>query len=136
LRRGLGVLPEAIGVVDPERDGVQVNTLLTEQVVRLLRDQGRGLLTIDAGLNSAERAARREDVPAATIYRSLDAADENAPTVRRYLDRAAFEAAKDGRVVVIGHTRQETLEALAVWVIDTRAASVALAPVTAAMSGR
>jgi polysaccharide deacetylase 2 family uncharacterized protein YibQ len=54
--------------------------------------------------------------------------------IRRYLDRAAFKAAQEGRVVVVGRTRPETVAALLEWTVEGRAATVALAPLTAALS--
>ena len=72
----------------------------------------------------------------ATIYRNLDANDESTATIRRYLDRAAFKAAQDGRVLVLGRTRPETIAALLEWAVEGRAATVALGPVTAAMTSQ
>ena len=46
---------------------------------------------------------------------------------------AAFKAAQDGRVAVIGSTRPETVAALLEWSVEGRAASVALAPASAVM---
>ena len=66
--------------------------------------------------------------------RNLDADAENEATIRRYLDRAAFKAAQEGRVTVVGHTRPETIAALLAWSIEGRAATVALAPVSAVLA--
>ena len=93
----------------------------------------RGLITYDKGLNAADQVARREDVPSAAIFRQLDAEDEDVPVIRRYLDRAAFKAAQEGRVMVLGQTRPETIAALMEWTLEGRAASVTLAPATAVM---
>jgi polysaccharide deacetylase 2 family uncharacterized protein YibQ len=103
-------------------------------VVPLIKSQGRGLITFDRGLNAADQVARREDVPSATIFRQLDAEGEDAPLIRRYLDRAAFKAAQEGRVMVLGETRPETIAALMEWTVEGRASSVTLAPATAVMA--
>lgn len=128
------VLPEAVGVMDQANGGFQANRPLATQVVPILAAQGRGLVTFDAGLNAADQEARRAALPAALIFRRLDAEGEATPTIRRYLDRAAFKAAQEGRVVVLGDTRPETVAALLEWAVEGRAASVALAPVTAVMT--
>ena len=52
---------------------------------------------------------------------------------RRYLDRAAFKAAQEGRVVVQGTTRPETVQALLEWTVEGRAGSVELAPASAVL---
>ena len=106
---------------------------LSAEVVTLLADQGRGLVTFDRGLNAADQVARREGLPTVTIYRSLDDEGEEAPLIRRYLDRAAFKAAQEGQVVVIGSTRADTITALMEWTVEGRAASVVLAPISALM---
>ncbi len=92
------------------------------------------MLTWDQGLNAADQVARREDVPAAVAFRDLDGAGEAAPVIRRYLDRAAFKAAQEGRVTVIGRARPETVAAILEWTVEGRAATVALAPLSAVLS--
>lgn len=127
-------LPEAVAVVDLEQGGFQGNRTLATQVLNLIRDQGRGVISWDRGLNAASQVARRDGVPSAVIFRALDSDNESRPIIRRYLDRAAFKAAQDGRVVVAGQTRPETVAALLEWAVEGRAATVAIAPATAVMT--
>lgn len=129
-----GAVPEAVALIDTSDATFQDNRGLAAEVVTLLAAQGRGLVTFDRGLNAADQVARREAVPAATIFRSLDDDGEDAPLIRRYLDRAAFKAAQEGSVVVIGTARENTIAALMEWAIEGRSASVALAPITAVMA--
>ena len=129
-------LPEAVGVVDLENSGFQGNRTLSTQVLALIRDQGLGILTWDKGLNAASQVARREGMRSALIFRSLDNEGEDSPLISRYLDRAAFKAAQDGRVVVAGKTRPETVAAVLQWALEGRAATVALAPSTAVMTSQ
>lgn len=128
------LLPEAVGLVDTAEGVFQGDRTLSTQIAAVLKDRGMGMVTYDKGLNSADQVAARDGVPAARIFRSIDAGDENAATISRYLDRAAFKAAQVGRVTVIGHTRPETVAALMQWTVEGRSASVALAPATAAMA--
>ncbi len=130
------VLPEAVAVMDIGAGGFQDNRPLAAQVVPLIKAMGRGLLTFDQGLNAADQEARRDGVASARIFRELDAAGEDTPLIRRYLDRAAFKAAQEGRVVVLGSTRPETIAALMAWTVEGRGASVALAPISAVMQGK
>jgi hypothetical protein len=103
-------------------------------VVPAIGAGGRGVLTWGTGLNAADQVARREHVPAAVAFRDLDADGETTPVIRRYLDRAAFKAAQDGRVTVVGRTRPETVAALLEWALEGRSATVALAPLSAVMT--
>jgi hypothetical protein len=126
-------LPEAVAVIDRVEGGFQENLDQAGQVLPIIAEQGRGIVTYDQGLNPADQIARREGVPSATVFRILDATGESVPKMRNYLDRAAFKAAQEGRVVVIGSTRPETVAALLEWTVEGRAASVALAPVSAVL---
>ncbi|MGV8953138.1 MAG: divergent polysaccharide deacetylase family protein, partial [Cypionkella sp.] len=130
------VLPEAVAVMDIGAGGFQDNRPLAAQVVPLIKDMGRGLLTFDQGLNAADQEARRDGVPSARIFRELDARGEDTPLIRRYLDRAAFKAAQEGRVVVLGSTRPETIAALMAWAVEGRGTSVSLAPISALMQAK
>ncbi|MGA0541545.1 divergent polysaccharide deacetylase family protein [Neotabrizicola sp. VNH66] len=127
-------LPETVAVLDPTGRSFQGDRPLASLVVPVVGAGGRGLVTWNEGLNAADQVARREDVPAAVIFRKLDAEGEDSPVIRRYLDRAAFKAAQEGKVVVAGETRPETVTALLEWAVEGRAATVALAPVTAVLS--
>ncbi|WP_333869654.1 divergent polysaccharide deacetylase family protein [Cypionkella sp.] len=128
------VLPQTVVVMDLETNGFQDDRSLSTQVVAVVKAMGRGLLTYDRGLNPADQVARREGLPSAMIFRELDAQNESAPLIRRYLDRAAFKAAQEGRVVVLGSTNLETITALMEWAVEGRGASVALAPISAVLS--
>lgn len=128
------VLGEAVAVIDLPEGGFQNNRSEAAQVVPIVQAQGRGVVTYAQGLNAAAQVAARDGVPSAEIFRNLDAEEEAAPVIRRYLDRAAFKAAQEGRVVVIGRTRPATIAALADWAQGGRSRMVALAPVSAAMA--
>ena len=127
-------LTEAVAVMDLPDNRFQGNRPLASLVVPVVAAQGRGLLTWDQGLNAADQVARREDVAAAVVFRTLDAAGEDRAGVRRLLDRAAFKAAQDGRVTVVGRTTSETVAALLEWAVEGKAATVALAPVSAVLT--
>lgn len=126
-------LPQTVAMLDLAVGGLQENRLLATQAIPILKAQGRGIVTYDRGLGAAEQVAAREGLAHAVIFRELDAAGEDTPVIRRYLDRAAFKAAQEGQVLVIGQTRPETVAALLEWMVEGRGSSVQLAPVTAVM---
>jgi len=123
-------VPQAVAVLDR---GVTMS--MAQQIAGILAVGGFGLVTPSKGLNSAQKAAQRIGVPAALIFRELDADGESVSVMRRYLDRAAFRAAQKGSVIMLGSTRPETIEALVLWALEDRAASVAIAPVSAVLKG-
>lgn len=125
-------LPQAVAMLErPAALGSERR--LAAQAVPILKAQGRGLVTHDAGLGSAAQAAQREGLPHAEVYRLLDAGDETAPVILRYLDRAAFTAKQEGQVVVLGRSRPETVAALVQWMTAGQGATLAIAPLTALM---
>lgn len=127
-------LPEAVAVIDATGTGFQNNRALAAQIVPILLDQGRGLVSFDQGLNAADQVARREGLPAATIFRRFDLDNATGPAVKRYLDRAVFKAAQEGQVAVIAELRPETVAGLLEWTVEGRASTVAMAPISALLS--
>lgn len=127
-------LPEAVAVMDTPDHAFQGDRPLASLVVPVIGDQGRGVLSWDQGLNAADQVARREAVPSASAFRDLDGGAEAAPVIRRYLDRAAFKAAQEGHVTVVGRTRPDTIAAILEWSVEGRAATVALAPISAVLT--
>ncbi len=129
-------IPEAVAVLDQGANGFLRGPSTATQIAGILSDRGFGLITPSKGLNSAQKAAMREGVPAALIFRELDSDGEKASVIRRYLDRAAFRAAQEGSVIMLGHTRPDTIEALVLWALEDRAASVAMAPVSVVLTAQ
>ena len=126
------VLPEAVALIGTPDSAFQSDRRVAQHMVALLGTEGRGLVTYDRGLNPARQAAIGEGLANATVFRSLDADEEGASTIARYLDRAAFEAARQGEVVIVATSRPETISALQEW-IAAGAKGSAIAPVSAAM---
>jgi polysaccharide deacetylase 2 family uncharacterized protein YibQ len=127
-------LPEAVAVMDLAEPLFQDRRPIASLVVPVVGAQGRGILTWDRGLNAADQVARRDDVPAAVVFRDLGSAGTDSVAIRRVLDRAVFKAGQDGRVAVAGTTSPELVAALLEWTVEGRAATVALAPLTAVLT--
>lgn len=127
-------LPEAVAVMDLADPAFQDNRPLASLVVPVVQGEGRGLLTWDRGLNAADQVARREGVPAATVFRDITPAAGDKFGMRRLLDRAMFKADQDGRVTVVGDASGELAATLLEWTLEGRGATVALAPLTAVLT--
>jgi len=127
-------LPETVAVLEPPDGGFQGSRAQAEQIVAILGEAGRALISFDRGLDNALRVARREGLPAAVVSRDLDAAGEGPDEIRRALDRAAFRAQQEGSAVVVLRSRPESISTLFAWALEGRAATVALAPVSATIA--
>jgi hypothetical protein len=125
-------LPQAVGILDLPQDGFARNAGLASAILPLLARDGHGLVTFAGGLSRVESIAQSAGVPHSEAFRVLDDEGQNAFTIRRYLDRAVFQASQIGEVIVFGDaTNDETMEALEMWRNDGRADQVALVPISA-----
>jgi polysaccharide deacetylase 2 family uncharacterized protein YibQ len=127
-------LPESMGILEGEMSGLQGSKQISDQVTSMVAASGHGLVFKAKGLDAARKLAEKEGVPAATIFRDFDGEGQGAPTIRRFLDQAAFKAAQEEKgVIMLGRLRPETISALLLWGLQDRAQRVALAPVSAVL---
>ncbi|MEM9576145.1 MAG: divergent polysaccharide deacetylase family protein [Pseudomonadota bacterium] len=134
LSVALDAMPEVVGVLDGVRTGIQTSPDAGRQVAQILAQTGHGLVTQNRGLNTVQKLAARQGVPSAVVFRDFDAKGQSSVVIRRFLDHAAFRAGQEGKVIMLGRLREETLAALVVWALQDRASSVAMAPVSAALT--
>lgn len=129
-------LPESLAVLDIGDGGLQADRAVTEQAMDILASQGRGFITASQGLNMAGRAAEQAGVPAAVVYRDLDADGQDARVVRRFVDQAAFRARQESGVVLVGRVRPDTISALILWGTANQDEQVAVVPVSAVLNAQ
>ncbi len=124
-------VPTAVGVIDTPEGGFARNAALLGQVLPLLAQDGHGLVTFAGGLAQSARAAQAAGIAQAEVFRSLDTGDESAFTIRRFLDRAVFQASQMGHVIVFGDaSNAATIEALTMWRDAGPPDQVAVVPVS------
>lgn len=128
-----GKLPEAVAILEGVETGVQGNRPLADQVAAVAASAGYGLVTQDSGLNTVQKLALRDGVPAGVVFRDFDGAGQDPRAIRRFLDQAAFRAGQEGAVIMLGRLRPDTITALLLWGLQDRAERVALAPVSASL---
>lgn len=126
-------LPEAVAILDFTGAGLPDSRSGLDQVMAALAAEGRGLISASHGLNTQMRAATAAKVPAALLYRDLDAEGQDARIIRRFLDQAAFRARQESGVMLLGRVRAETISALILWSTANRAAQIALVPASAVL---
>ena len=133
LEAYLTALPQTVALVEPEAGFPRDRQALAQVVAEA---DGRGLVGRDSGLTPLLGLAQKAGVPAGGIYRDIDGAGQDPAAIRRFIDQAAFRAGIEGRVIVVGHARPDTLAALTGWTGSPRAATVALAPLSAVLLGQ
>lgn len=126
LAIALTTLPGAVALMDLGTDGFQADRGATAAVLAAAKGSGHGVITYAQGFNSAQRAAEREDVPAALVERELD----EGPAFGRGMDQAAFKARQQGGAVAVATATASVVAALEDWAADAEGSGVVLAPVS------
>ncbi len=134
LEAVFAVLPQAVGLIDIGDGEVQSSAAVTGQTLARLGADGRGLVVFSNGLNPGLRAAATAGVPAVEVARDLDGNGQDAATIRRFLDNAAFQARQQSGIVLLARLRPETISALILWGSENRAGQVVLTPISATLS--
>ncbi|MEM6761158.1 MAG: divergent polysaccharide deacetylase family protein [Pseudomonadota bacterium] len=133
LSVALSRLPQVVGVLEGTGAGLQENRDASDQISEALLASGHGLVLQSKGLNTAQKLALRDGVPAGLVFRDFDSEAQTPTVIRRFLDQAAFRAGQEGGVIMLGRLRPDTISALLLWGLQDRAQRVALAPVSAAL---
>jgi polysaccharide deacetylase 2 family uncharacterized protein YibQ len=114
LNSHIARLPEAVGVLLQSDSPVAASPALLSQLAARLAQTGHGLIAQPVGLNTVSRVARSEGMALAPVDMLLPEGRAETETVRA-LDRALFDASRQGSMVVLGQTRADTLIALRNW---------------------
>lgn len=129
LSAHISMLPEAVGVWLPQDNPVFTDRILLRHMVAVLSDTGHGLVTPLSGLDAAGQEARAAGLPAASVARRVQGAQE--VDLLRSLAQGALRAGSTGRYVLQAEPRAEVLSALATWNSGLGGQSLVLAPVSA-----
>ena len=126
-----GLLPEAVLLYEDGTGVVQDNRAVSSQVVQILAADGRGLITMQRGLGTAQRTAQDAGVPATTVLRDLDANGEDPGAIKRGLDQSALRARQQGSVVLVARAQPDTLSVLRDWAQTLDKTQMLLVPASA-----
>ena len=127
-------VPEAVGVLEGEGAGLQISRDASEALARALLETGQSLVLFRKELQTAPRLIAREGVAVGTILSDFDGDNQSAADIGRQFDQAASEAAQGVEgVILLGHLRGETIDALRRWASQDSASQVSLAPVSAVL---
>ena len=84
------------------------------------------------GLDAFLQAAHEAGLPATGLYRTIDDSGQSETTMRRLIDRAAFEAGRSDGILIAGSAANpETMAVLRSWAAAT--GEVVLAPAPAVL---
>jgi len=133
LEDALVSLPETVALLERPEHSLTAVKGLADRILPVLKGRGVGLVVYDRADDSAFGRARRAGVPVGAVYRLLDGERESGVVIKRYLSRAAIEATRRGRVIVVGHSYPETVTALFSWAVSEKPADVVLAPISAVL---
>lgn len=126
--------PEIIGVMDVPVNGIGAQRGLAQELAAMLAPDGYGAIALRGGADAYLSAARDAGLPAAAVYRQIDGEGQNPATLRRLIDRAAFEAQRQSGILIAGSAASpDTLAALAAYAADGRR-GVTLAPASAVLA--
>jgi len=127
-------VPEAFAVLDATGD-TQSDADVIRQTISVLSEDGHGLITVPRGLNTAPRVAAEAGVAAGVIFRDLDGDGQDARTIQRFMDQAAFRAGQTPGIMLLGRVRPDTISALTRWgAQSSRAEQVAVVPSSAILT--
>ncbi|GAB4269508.1 MAG: hypothetical protein Kow0013_21060 [Pararhodobacter sp.] len=125
--------PRVVGLMDAASGGLAENRALAREVAQMLVPEGYGVIARRSGFDGFLQAARNAGLAAAGIYRTLDDEGQSAVTIRRLIDRAAFEAERQPGILITGSGgNADTLGALLGFATDGRSA-VQLVPASAVL---
>jgi polysaccharide deacetylase 2 family uncharacterized protein YibQ len=134
VSQSLAAVPEAVALMEaPDGEG-QGSREVSDQITAALKASGHGLVLQSKGLNTVQKLAVRDGVPAGLIFRDFDSAGQTPRVIRRFLDQAAFRARQEGGVIMVGRVRPDTISALLLWGLQDRASRVALVPISAVLT--
>lgn len=126
-------VPGAVAIMDDPETGFATDSGTLSSLIATVSATGHGFIAHPRGLNSAQKAADRDGVPARLVFRTVDANAQSDDAIRRLLDQATFRARQEGSVVITVHSDLSSLAAVVEWALANRTGQVMLAPVSAAL---
>lgn len=122
-----------IGVLDGPEGDINQDSDMVNAVLNVLKPSGHALITTTSlGLNRAEQLASAAQVYSTSVNRQIDASPGKI-TVIRAMDKTVLQLGDARSSTVFGMASNDTLSALAFWLKSSKAQTVTMAPVSAAI---
>lgn len=134
LQVWLQAYPNVAALMDVAQNGVGARRALANNLASKLAQDGYGVIALHSGLDAFLQAAREAGLASASVYRVLDDGEQGLVTIRRLLDRAAFEAERNTRILVAGSAANvDTLTVLTDFAEGQGRSGVSLVPGSAVL---
>lgn len=133
LEQFIANVPTAVGMVDNGAGKLRKTRAARLAVMDVFAQTGHALLSTGRGINNIPREAEKRQVKSAPVFRILDGNGESSETIATYLSRTVLQANQDGSAIVMGTATKTTFDAVQKWLQSAQAASVTIAPVSAAI---
>ncbi len=131
----VNAVPTAVAVVGGQGLGLRGSAARLDTLRSDFLETGHGYVAFSQSADSNLRRARSAGVPAAYVFRDLDADGQNAKIIRRFIDQAAFKARTQGPVILMLRMREESILALFSWGQKDRSRTLNITPLSAALLG-
>ena len=126
--------PETVALMDVPVNGIGAQRGLAQELTAMLASEGYGAIALRDGIDAYLQAARDAGLATAPVYRQIDDEGQSEVTIRRLIDRAAFEAQRQSGILIAGSAANpDTLAALSAFAADGRR-GVVLAPASAVLA--
>jgi hypothetical protein len=127
--------PEVVALMDVQLDGIGRRRALAREIAGMMAVDGYGVIALRSGLDSFVQSAHEAGLASASVYRMLDDGRQGLATMRRLLDRAAFEAQRSDSILVAGSAANpDTIAALTNFVDGFGRSGVSLVPASAMLA--
>ncbi len=125
-----------VAIIDACRDNPFAQSAGFRSIAKAsyLAGSGHGLVMQPKGLNTAQKLALKDGVPAVTIFRDFDGEGQDATVIRRTLDQAAFRDRQEGGVVMMGRLGADTITVQVLWGLQDRSGTITLVPVSTVLT--
>ncbi|MCB1407380.1 MAG: divergent polysaccharide deacetylase family protein, partial [Rhodobacteraceae bacterium] len=135
LRVWTQTFPEIVGLMDVPLNGIGSHRALAREMAGMLVPEGLAVIALRGGLDAFLQSAEEAGLARASVYRALDDGGRNAVTIRRLIDRAAFEAQRSDGIIVSGSADSaETIEMLIGFADGRGRGGVVLVPASAVLT--
>lgn len=127
--------PETVALVDVTTDPIASSRVLARDLSLMLEPDGYGVIARRRGLDAFLGAAHDAGLAATGIYRVIDESGQSAVTMRRLIDRAAFEAGRSDGILIAGSAANpETLQVLSDWAQEGARDGVTMVPASSVLT--
>lgn len=127
-------MPDALALMDGASAKLQKSKQVFVPILSELAQNGYGVLSYKIGLNTGFKEARKAGLVSGYIFKTIDQSVTDPSEAVRVMDRAVFEAAREGAAIVYAVATKPIVDGILDWSQQPGANTVTFAPVSSAMT--